>query len=863
MRTLLALCLVAGCGDDVILRPDAGPGPTPDGGSFDGGGGGRDAGPPSPDAGVCAADGPREPAPEAPAWELALPAAPGCRADARECNLLNGFTLSEDFAYMVLQLETDGGYLASRWFDRCLVHDPDGLTRALECYAQNGDSITLRPSGLDRGTTPLTGTFALYERDMRSLVAPCRGGACGPRAGCGAGSCEFFSGFDVRQDRRMMLRHKDGLLIRWYSDCSAEFGTSCDVLTCRSPDGRSVTLRAGTDPEMGLETTNNPGEVFAGQWTLYNYAVTARTSVALGDLPPECAAPSGTCNLFDKEDGLDLDLFTHYTPLRVNGSSLAWFDCEVDHEAGESALCSGFDGRFEMNTHGDETLEPGTIEAHWTVLAEDVPVPVRCDMTGATNDLTGQLVGATVGGTPGEETIELTLEVESLCPASVDVMLKPFMLVDDRSAGFDGIVLETSALSAELRSGHVVATTIESRLPPLSPSPLEYLVAVILDSTMVLAESDELNNVTQLFELGEIHAEGTPPAAGYDLYTEIAGEITSSGLGAEHSLRTIRQGPRIEYPSSDLFARYMAADVENRRVYTLPYDMVHVEKVFYALAWNPETDSLGRPIEVDYYWQAPSYRHVPNGNYTFLTLIDSHDLIDEGDEYNNLDVHPFTLSPLELVEYPSTWFVATEGGPAPAATTVRIRNPEFTSLGYSVAFPPGASWIRVMPSTGTVGFGATATLNVSVDPTGLIPDAYRGYMAIGSPGYEAYPIVVPVYLFVHGDTVPAIAASPAALDFTAPVDVHPTPQDITIVNDGTAPLEFEVRQTVEVAAGTIDPAWLSVAPTDGVVGPGGSQIIRVIPHPDGLPRGTYRGTVRINSSAPGAQPVIPVTHVVM
>jgi hypothetical protein len=853
---------MVGCGDDVVLRPDAGPGPMEDGGAFDAGMviTRPDAGPPPPDGGTCPVDTDIGPATSAPSWELVMPPAMGCRGDVRECNLFNGFVLNEEMQYMILQLRNDG-YLATRWFDRCIVRDPDGATRALECFAQNGESVTMRPAGMDRGTQPLVGTFAIYERNMSTNIASCRGGVCGPRAGCGTGECEFFAGFEVRPDRRMLLRHKEGLVIRWFSDCSADYGTACDVLTCRSPDGRSVTLRAGSGPEMGLETTNNEGMVFSGQWTLYSYGVEVRNSRTAAELPEECAAPSSTCNLFDKEDGFDLDLFTHYTPLQASGGSLAWFDCEVNHEAGENAFCDGFASRLEMHTHGDELLEVGPIAGDWSVLVEEVPSIVRCDDAGARHDLSGQLTGFEIGGVPGDETLTLDLEVESLCPVSVDVKLKPFLLVDDRGAGFDGIVLETSDLTAELRSGRVVSTSITSRLPPLSSSPLEYLAAVILDSTMVLTEADELNNVTQLLPIGEVHAEGRPFSTGYDLYTEIRGEVTSGDLGAEHSLRTIRRGT-MDYPSELLFARYMAADTENRRVYTLPYDMVHVEKQFYALAWNSEVDWAGNPIGVDYYWQAPSYRHVPNGNYTFLTLIDSHDLIDEVNESNNLDVHPFTLSPLELVAYPNTWFVTTEGGPAPPSATVRIRNPEFTALGYSVSFPPGTSWLRVMPSTGTVGFGATVPLTVTVDPTGLIPGAYRAYMAIASPGYEAFPIVIPVYFFVHGDTAPTIAASPSSLSFEAGIDVHPPSQDITIVNDGDAPLEFEIKQTVEVLAATVDPAWLSVAPTDGVVPAGGSRVLRVLPHPDGLPRGTYRGTVNIHSNAAGPAPAIAITHTV-
>jgi hypothetical protein len=88
------------------------------------------------------------------------------------------------------------------------------------------------------------------------------------------------------------------------------------------------------------------------------------------------------------------------------------------------------------------------------------------------------------------------------------------------------------------------------------------------------------------------------------------------------------------------------------------------------------------------------------------------------------------LSPSSLT------FSSQFGAAAPAPQNVNLTLAGGTSVNFTavgaVTSPPGGSWLKVTPTSGTASSTAT-TLTISVDPTGLNPGTYTGAVQIAAP----------------------------------------------------------------------------------------------------------------------------------
>jgi glucose/arabinose dehydrogenase len=103
---------------------------------------------------------------------------------------------------------------------------------------------------------------------------------------------------------------------------------------------------------------------------------------------------------------------------------------------------------------------------------------------------------------------------------------------------------------------------------------------------------------------------------------------------------------------------------------------------------------------------------------------------------------PVTLTltappPPALAVTPGTLaFSATQGGAAPPAQPISVANTGSGSLPFTVT--DDASWLSAAPASGT----ANATVNVSVDPTGLAPGTYTGTVTVNGGGAGTKTVAV-------------------------------------------------------------------------------------------------------------------------
>lgn len=488
-----------------------------------------------------------------------------------------------------------------------------------------------------------------------------------------------------------------------------------------------------------------------------------------------------------------------------------------------------------------------------------------------------------------------------VCPASDTILIKPFMLArgDAEAGGHHAAaavssVLPTQELLVELEPGESRVYDWSGEMPRIDRH--DWKLSVLIDARNELREEDERNNVARLTPVGwlEVTRSHIVDEVGLDFYTDISGQLSRQNGGVAHSLELIsRPYPSAgAVPSPNVWARFMLADLDGGEIYSLVYTSGFVcmadswcpapllcnedaqvctpdgtgtgeivEKQWYALVWGMYMDELGRAIGIDYYWQAPKFINadgtpfVPPGEYQFLTFIDTHDLVDEFDEANNIDAVPFDLSILEVVGTPNTWFVKTATNPAPTRY-VEVRNVSGAAITYNVSVPADAPWLSISPSSGTLANDASVALPFQVDATGLAVGEYQTEVTISAAGFEAHALHVPVRFFVYdaASGTPLITVTPTSLETSAPVGFHPAPLSFTISDPGVLGLEWEAWTTVE---------WISIAPPSGAGPPGYSETVNLFIHPEGMAPGTYTGLVHIFHNAPGPTRTVLVEYTVM
>jgi uncharacterized protein (TIGR03437 family) len=239
------------------------------------------------------------------------------------------------------------------------------------------------------------------------------------------------------------------------------------------------------------------------------------------------------------------------------------------------------------------------------------------------------------------------------------------------------------------------------------------------------------------------------------------------------------------------------------------------------LAVTPASGVIPSTISV-----APSIRGLAPGTYTATVTANS---FWSGGGTQTLSVTLTVQTPPQTSVTPSALnFAYQRGGTVPASQTLTVTAPATQS--YVAAASANSPWLTVTPAQ-SLGSG---NLTVTVNPTGLTPGSYTGYVSLTSPALATLT-TIPVTLTVT-DPV-SISVSPASLTLAYQIgSAAPAPQTLSL-----AASTGSYAYTLSTSA-----KWLSVTPTTGTSP--GTATLTVIPA--GLAAGTYQGTIQIVS--PGA-----------
>jgi uncharacterized protein (TIGR03437 family) len=166
----------------------------------------------------------------------------------------------------------------------------------------------------------------------------------------------------------------------------------------------------------------------------------------------------------------------------------------------------------------------------------------------------------------------------------------------------------------------------------------------------------------------------------------------------------------------------------------------------------------------------------------------------------------------------------------------------------------GDAWLSVAPASGA----APTSPIVTVNPTGLGAGNYQGTVTVRVPNANPAVQTVSVTVVVDPAGPPHMAVDPAVgLSFSYTQASNAQTGRIVVSNLGGGTLAF---QALAVAAS--NGTWLRINPQNGSATSAAPVSVVVTADPQGLPPGTYTGSVTVLSSTTGESVAVPVTMTV-
>jgi uncharacterized protein (TIGR03437 family) len=192
-----------------------------------------------------------------------------------------------------------------------------------------------------------------------------------------------------------------------------------------------------------------------------------------------------------------------------------------------------------------------------------------------------------------------------------------------------------------------------------------------------------------------------------------------------------------------------------------------------------------------------------------------------------------------IVAAPGTLaFSYQTGGTAPVSQNLAISS---SNTPFSFTAAAGASWLSVLPTSGTT----PASLGVSVNTAGLTPGTYTSAVTITAPGASNSPLTVPVTFTITAQA--GILATPGTVSFSYAIGAAtPAVQSVALSTSNGAAASFSAIATTTSAS-----KWLAVSPASGST----PASLAISVNPAGLAAGTYVGSIAISASGFTSQTV--------
>ncbi len=189
-----------------------------------------------------------------------------------------------------------------------------------------------------------------------------------------------------------------------------------------------------------------------------------------------------------------------------------------------------------------------------------------------------------------------------------------------------------------------------------------------------------------------------------------------------------------------------------------------------------------------------------------------------------------------------------QGGPfAPATQTYTLTNTGTASLDYTVT--KTEAWVTVLPSSGTIAAGATASVMVSINGVAitLAPGTFTDTVTFTNTTNGSGNQTRPMSLTVTGVAAGTLSVTP--LSWLTSVGhpggpFSPTSMTYTLSNTGTSSIDFTASNTQ---------GWLTIAPAGGTLAGGASTTVTVslTPTANTLTASTYQDLLSFTNTTNG------------
>lgn len=191
----------------------------------------------------------------------------------------------------------------------------------------------------------------------------------------------------------------------------------------------------------------------------------------------------------------------------------------------------------------------------------------------------------------------------------------------------------------------------------------------------------------------------------------------------------------------------------------------------------------------------------------------------------------------------------TAGEPAPSAVRM-LANAGNSALTWIASVEPGSGWLSASPSAGVLAPGASAPITLTAEPTGLPAGSYGTAVTFANAAEPLDAAALQVgFAVTGGQSGPLCLAGPSAALFEFAAGAGAPAPHAMLLQDcsaGGAPLAF---------AGAASQSWITLAPDQGEIPPGGSAEISIAVDAPALGPGLHQGTVRIENLAEPANAV--------
>ncbi len=449
----------------------------------------------------------------------------------------------------------------------------------------------------------------------------------------------------------------------------------------------------------------------------------------------------------------------------------------------------------------------------------------------ASPNLSGKIRNAQIGDdAEGRKYVRFEVEVANTGDAAAEgsLRMKPFLVARDDER--KSVVLPNLNASVSIGPGQSATLAYRELLPTLVAH--DWWVGGVINPDWAILEDGpryKYDNTPDLVPVGQFAvSEGVYAGPGrFDFYGRVVDANATEWGSVSHSLRAIARGPSggLDFPSASLRALFGVIDFETRKVMLLDYnrnsDPEDPEKAWYAISWYSEKDAENNEVSVDYYWNNILYGHVAPGSYRFFTLLNSRDLIEEPNFYDNMETLPLQLS---LIDFPGRSMVlAASTANTPTTRTVALRGMYPGTVNYTAKLVSETAELSMDLGAGSLTDEGSIVLNFP----GLAPGEYSAELKIaaemnsGNVSMENYrqEYTIPVRYTVYDQAAPALEVSDAEIELYSRQEHDSDAKRLVLRNTGTAPMDFILHS---------DKPWIRLSQRAGRIEPGERVRISVV-----------------------------------